>query len=180
MKVINKETIKALNPCKDRYENYLVHYSEFIGTIEDFLLLPKISHDDKLWVSLRLLSRKNVEAFALDCAVSAQKYAANAAYAADAAYYAAYAADAADAAAADAAYYAADAAYYAAYAAYAADAAAADAAYYAAAAAAYYAANAAYAADAAAYYAANAAEKEFQIEALIWLFNSEVINEEQN
>jgi hypothetical protein len=131
MKIINKEIIKALNPCKDRYDNYLVHYSKFIGTIEEFLFLPEISHKDKLWVGLRLLPRNLVEVFALDCAVSAQNYAA-----ADAAYAAADAADAAESEDAFAAY-----------------------------AAAAYAADAADAADA-------AAEKNFQIEALIWLFNS--------
>jgi len=115
MIVINREVIKSLNPCPSRYENYLRHYVDFYGTIEDFLFLPRITHQDKLWVSLRLLSRENLEAFALDCAISARKYAsayaaayAAAAYAANAAAYAANAA--AYAAAANAAYAAANAA----------------------------------------------------------------------
>ena len=72
---INKKIIKSLKPCADRYENYLVHYADFNGTIEEFLFLPEISPTDKLWVSLRLLPRNIVEVFALDCAVSAQSYA---------------------------------------------------------------------------------------------------------
>ena len=112
---INKEVIKNLKPCKDRYENYLTHYSEFSGGIEEFLDLPEISHEDKLWVALRLVPRMLVETFALDCAVSAAAAYADADAYAAAAYAAAYAAAAY---AADA--YAAAAAYAAAYAAYAA------------------------------------------------------------
>jgi hypothetical protein len=158
---INKKLIKALNPCADRYENYLRRYSDFNGAIEEFLFLPEISHADKLWVSLRLLPRGLVEVFAIDCAVSAQNYAAaNAAHSAYSAYaaYAAYAANAADAAVA----YAANAVYaaYAVYAVYAANATDTAVAY---------AVNATYAA-----YAA-ASEEERQIEALIWLFNSKEI-----
>ena len=102
---INKEIIKALKPCGYRYENYITHYAEFNGTLEEFLFLPLISHNDKLWVGLRLLPRNLVEVFAIDCAVSAQNYAddaddAAAGYAAYAAYANADDADDADDAAA--------------------------------------------------------------------------------
>ena len=153
--IIDNDVINSLKPCADRYENYLKFYAEFSGTIEEFLFLPKITHQDKLWVSLRLLPRNLVEVFAIDCAVSAQDYVA-------AAYVtAAYVAD-------DVADYAYAYAY----------AAAADAAYVAGAYDYAYAAGAydyAYAADAYdyAYAAYAAAEKERQIEALIWLYNSE-------
>jgi len=131
---INTEIIKALKPCGNRYVNYLLHYKDFEGDIQDFLLLDKISHSDKLWVTLRLVPRIIVETFAIDCASAAADYAAYAA--ADADYAAADAADYAADAAANAAYYAASAAAdYAAYAAadadYAGDAAA-DAVYAAA------------------------------------------------
>ena len=114
--LINHEVIKKLKPCEDRYENYLNHYADFEGNIEDFLDFPLITHEDKLWVSLRLIPRFLIEVFSVDCAVNAYAYAdayaaaayaaaAYAAYAADAAAaYAAYAADAADAAAASYAY----------------------------------------------------------------------------
>jgi len=148
--IINKEVIKSLNPCADRYENYIRYYSDFNGALENFLFLPEISHHDKLWVSLRLLPMELVEVFALDCAVASQEYAAAAAA------YAAYAA----------AYAAATAAYAAATDAADATDAAADAAYAAAADAAAYAAYAA-AADAAAY----AGEREFQLESIIYLSN---------
>ena len=69
--IINKEVIKLLNPCAHRYENYLENYSEFNGNQDDFFELTEISHNDKLWVILRLMPRELVEVFAIDCAVSA-------------------------------------------------------------------------------------------------------------
>ena len=111
---INQEIIKGLKPCASRYENFLRHYPTFSGSLEEFFLLSEISHSDKLWVSLRLLPRTLIEVFAIDCAIQAQSYAADA----DAA--AAYTAAAAAAASEDAAAYAA-----AAYTAYAASEAAA-------------------------------------------------------
>ena len=125
---INTAMILELRPCQSRLDNYLQYYAQFDGTIEDFIKLPDITHQDKLWVILRLIPRFELEVFAIDCAVSVIFHSAYAAYADAAAYAAAAYADAAAYAAA--AY--ADAAAYAA-AAYA-DAAYADAAAYAAAA----------------------------------------------
>jgi hypothetical protein len=144
---VNKEIIKSLKPCADRYENYLKYYSDFDGQLEEFLDLEKITYQDKIWLAVRLMPRFLVEVFAIDCAVRS---------AADAA------ANANSAAYADAA---ADSAAYANSAAAAADAA--DSAAYAAA----YASNAsAYAAaDAAAY----AAERQNQIESIIYLIQNE-------
>jgi hypothetical protein len=87
---INTQSIKELKPCTDRYENWLFNYIGFDGTLEEFFGLTEITHKDKLWVSLRLMDRTSVEAFSLDCAVSAKNYAS--AYAASAASYASYAA----------------------------------------------------------------------------------------
>ena len=154
---IDNEIIKSLQPCTDRYQNYLDHYSDFEGHIEDFLDLDHISHADKIWVSVRVMPRFLVECFAIDCAVAA----------ADAA---AAAAANADVAAAVAAYVAAaNAAYVAAY------VAAANAAYVAAANAANADVAAAYAD--VAYVGANAyAEKQRQIESIIYLIQ----NHEEN
>ena len=106
--IINKDVINSLKPCADRYENYLEHYANFSGNQDDFFELPEISHNDKLWVILRLMPRELVEVFAIDCAVSAYAHADAYVYAdayahaaaADAAYAHAAAADAAAAAAA--------------------------------------------------------------------------------
>ena len=143
---ISTKTIRALNPCQSRLDNYLIHYENFAGTISQFLRLKHITDQDKVWVVCRIAPREIIEIFAIDCAFSSYqwylKYAADAAADAD---YAAYAA--ADAYAYAAAYAAADAA---------AAAADADAAAYAA----------AYA-DAAAYAASK--ERANQIQALIYL-----------
>ena len=88
---INTDVIKALNPCKDRFDNWLAHYGSKNCTLRQFLALDQITHRDKLWVILRLVDNDTKTVFALDCVFSAAAYAA-----ADAAAYAA--ADAAAAA----------------------------------------------------------------------------------
>jgi hypothetical protein len=118
---INTEIIKSLNPCQDRLDNYLQHYPEFDGDVKKFFKLKHITHQDKLWVVLRLVDHDTRVIFAIDCSFSAYAvanaaYVANAAgaYAVDVAYanttyttYAAYAADVAGAAAIAAGAYAA-------------------------------------------------------------------------
>ena len=47
---INEEFIASLNPCSDRHENYLEHYPEKEFTLEEFILLDKITYSDKKWV----------------------------------------------------------------------------------------------------------------------------------
>ena len=150
--IINTSVIQSLNPCKDRFDNWLMQYKDFNGHILDFLSLEHISAKDKIWVSVRVLDSEILEVFAIDSAFSAFAHSEEA--------YAAYAADAAaDAAAAVAAYAAA--------AAYAADAA--DAAYAAVAAVAAYAYAAA---DADAAYAARDLEFENRVDCLIYLLES--------
>jgi hypothetical protein len=168
--LITKEYLKSLNPCEDRYRHYLDHYKDWSGTLEQFLDLEGLTHEDKKWVFVRSIDKDNLRFVAADLAervlyIYENKYpsddrprkaikaarsgSADAAYAAARAAADAYAAaDAADAAyaAARAAADAADAAY-----------AAARAAAYAARAAAY-AAYAAYADAAYAAYAARAAD----------------------
>ncbi len=115
---INTEVIKKLNPCEDRFNNWLMHYSNFNGDILEFLDLDKITAQDKIWLSVRLLPREQLEYFAIDSVFAATEYAADAdaaAYAAAsaAAYatYATYSTSAVSAAAAVAAYAAYAAAY---------------------------------------------------------------------
>ena len=106
---INKEIIKNLNPCDDRFNNYVRYYGEVDFTIDEFLNLEKITTQDKIWVMVRIISIEKRVEFARKCADSAPnlkiKYAATdsdsaAAYgAAAAAAHAATAAAAAHAAA---------------------------------------------------------------------------------
>jgi hypothetical protein len=103
---INTETIRKLNPCRSRFENWEKHYATFKGTLKQFFALSEITHADKLWITLRLLPEFGREVFAIDCgfaAAAAAADAAAAAAAADAYAAAAAAVDAADAYAAAAA-----------------------------------------------------------------------------
>jgi hypothetical protein len=151
---INKDVISGLNPCEDRLNNYLKFYGDKTFTKAQFMGLKNITHDDKLWVALRLMNRKQIILATADIAESvlhlfeykypndkrpreaielAKKGKIFHAYASAPAAYAAYVAarSAAIYTSAPAAYAAADAAYAAyaaAYAAYAAAYAAADAA----------------------------------------------------
>jgi len=135
---ISTEIIKSLNPCLRRFNNYVEHYSDFNGTLEDFVMLENITYLDKIWVITKLFTKEQNVKFAIKCASSvlnifeerypkdkrprqaleaAENYliSTDTAAAADAAYDAAYAATyAATYAAADAAYAAAYAATYAA------------------------------------------------------------------
>jgi len=55
--MINTKTIKLMNPCADRFNNWLEHYYEFEGSVNQFLNLTKINHSDKLWVTFRYLPK---------------------------------------------------------------------------------------------------------------------------
>ncbi len=165
---VTTKKVAALNPCTPSFDNFKAEYPNFKGSIEKFLDLDRISHSDKLWVTLRLVPRIVLEIFAVDCAVKAVEYCENASAASYSASYLAAASAAAYAAAAvsadDAAYASAAASYVAAsastaaYAAASASTAASEAAAYAEASEA--AADVAY------------AEHARQIEALIYLIQS--------
>jgi hypothetical protein len=86
---INKYVIYKMNPCKDRFYNYLVHYSNFEGSLLEFLDLEHISPEDKIWVTIRLLPRELVEYFAIDWAFASSNADASTADAYIAAYEAA-------------------------------------------------------------------------------------------
>src|ERR1700677_1390623 len=102
---INLEVIKKLNPCQNRLNNYIHYYNNKTFTLKQFFALRKINHSDKLWVVLRLIDNDTKVIFALDCAFSANAYAAYAAYVAAHAAYAAYYAASTYTATADAADY---------------------------------------------------------------------------
>jgi len=70
MSTINTEKLKELKPCTERFKNWLENYSEFNGTFVKFLDLPKISYDDKIWVSKKVLTRDILEQWAILCAES--------------------------------------------------------------------------------------------------------------
>jgi len=53
---VNTALIKALNPCAGRFANYLKHYEDFDGQLENFFALPLISYHDKTWVAIRLMT----------------------------------------------------------------------------------------------------------------------------
>ena len=65
---INKEIIEKLNPCRDRFNNYLQNYADFDGMLEDFILLDNITYGDKVWVFTRLATKKQNVKWALLCA----------------------------------------------------------------------------------------------------------------
>ena len=179
---ISTEIIKSLNPCLRRFNNYVEHYSDFNGTLEDFVMLENITYLDKIWVITELFTKEQNVKFAIKCASSVlnifeerypkDKRPRQALEAAENYLISTDTAAAADAAYAAAAYDAAYAA--AAYAAATYAAAAADAAY-AAAYAATYAAAAADTVYAAATYAAYANPKSQQ--ELNLIFAVEVANE---
>ena len=51
--VIDNAFIASLNPCRDRYENYLEHYKGSSFSVEEFAALENISDSDKWWVFWR-------------------------------------------------------------------------------------------------------------------------------
>jgi hypothetical protein len=130
--MINKNKIAKLEPCKDRFDNFVKHYGDREFTVRQFMGLKSITHKDKLWVAFRSMPKDNIRLAAADIAelvlgvyeakcpddksprlaIEAARRGDKdaAADAADAAANAAYAADAASASA-YAAYAAANAAY---------------------------------------------------------------------
>jgi hypothetical protein len=65
---ISVKTIAKLNPCKDRFNNYLKHYSDKTFTPKQFMGLRNISHNDKIWVGVRLMDKKLLRFAAADIA----------------------------------------------------------------------------------------------------------------
>lgn len=67
---INTEFIANLRPNKDLLDNYLTHYSDFSGSLGDFLNLDKISDEDKIWVFTKDIKefKRAQQLFTLICA----------------------------------------------------------------------------------------------------------------
>jgi hypothetical protein len=66
--VINTEIIRNLKPCEVRFRNYLEHYENFEGTLEDFILLDKISYGDKVWVFTKIATKEQLVRWTFLCA----------------------------------------------------------------------------------------------------------------
>ena len=67
---INKDIIIKLNPCGSRFDNYLSHYKDFDGTLEEFLALDNINYSDKVWVFKGLASKTQLLKWSYLCAES--------------------------------------------------------------------------------------------------------------
>ena len=68
--LINQEVIVKFNPCQDRFDNFKTNYPGFNGELGKFLSLDKITYRDKVWVSMRLMTRTQKVKFAIKCAES--------------------------------------------------------------------------------------------------------------
>ncbi len=67
MKITNA-LVASLLPCTNRYSNYLKFYDNKTHTLGQFMGLKNISHEDKLWVCLRLMPKPNLRFCAADIA----------------------------------------------------------------------------------------------------------------
>jgi len=67
---INKEFLKSLKPCANRYENYLEHNADFSGSFSEFLDLPYLDYTDKTWVAEKILTKNQAVNWAILCAES--------------------------------------------------------------------------------------------------------------
>ncbi len=68
--IITQEAVKALKPCRARFDNFTTNYPNYSGTIEQFIKLENISYSDKVWVLNKILSNEVVAAWAKDRADS--------------------------------------------------------------------------------------------------------------
>jgi len=68
--MITNKVIADLNPCSNRHENYLNFYKNKSYSKRQFMGLKNITHEDKLWVVFRLLSKENIQLAAADIAES--------------------------------------------------------------------------------------------------------------
>lgn len=67
---INKEVISKLNPCKDRFDNFVKFYGDKEFTKSQFMGLKNISQFDKMWVAFRLMPKGSSVLCAADIAES--------------------------------------------------------------------------------------------------------------
>jgi len=67
---INKEFLKSLKPCADRYKVFLKHHANFDGSLSEFMGLPDLDYDDKIWIARKVLIRNQLVKWATLCAES--------------------------------------------------------------------------------------------------------------
>jgi len=67
---INKEFLKSINPCADRYKHFLEHHSDFDGNFIEFLDLGTISYEDKVLIAEKVLTKNQAVSWAILCAES--------------------------------------------------------------------------------------------------------------
>jgi len=67
---VNKEFLKSLKPCADRYNVFLEHNADFNGSLNDFLDLPSVSYEDKVWVAEKILTQNQAVSWCILCAES--------------------------------------------------------------------------------------------------------------
>jgi len=67
---INKEFLKSINLFTDRYEHFIKHHGEFNGSFSEFLDLPNVNYDDKIWVAREILNKNKAVKWATLCAES--------------------------------------------------------------------------------------------------------------
>jgi hypothetical protein len=68
--MVNMSKISALNPCKDRFENFVKFYGSKTLTKGQFMGLKNITQDDKMWVAFRMMREKSVRLCAIEIAKS--------------------------------------------------------------------------------------------------------------
>ena len=62
--------VKALNPCGDRFYNFVKSNPGFNGTLAQFLSLDTINQRDKIWVVSRLITKNQAQQWSIACAES--------------------------------------------------------------------------------------------------------------
>lgn len=67
---INVEIISKLGPCESRFNNFKEQYPNFDDHFHEFLKLENITYDDKIQVSVRLLSKNQLVKWSIMCAES--------------------------------------------------------------------------------------------------------------
>ena len=70
MITVNQKAIAKLNPCKERFDNYIKHYGDRDFTTRQFMGLKNITHSDKLWVAFRMMNRSQINEAVADIAES--------------------------------------------------------------------------------------------------------------
>ncbi len=68
--LITTQIVSELNPCEDRFNNFTKEYTNYSGTLRDFLKLENITYNDKVWVFTRLLDKDTLVKWSIECAES--------------------------------------------------------------------------------------------------------------